>query len=132
MGDEAACLHREDKSWRRHLLPLLEGLLLGQSIEAVVDFNRAEFPRVPAKHLRWRKALRIKIAKPMFVVPAGGPNMFLETLRHALISGTDDAIRECWRLYAQRATGWLQSGGERHSGLESKVPGATHPSSLPS
>jgi len=75
MGDKTACLNGEDEPFRRGIMPLLEGLLLRQPVERVIDFHGVEVPGIVAKEVSFRNTGRVEGTDPVLVMPAGSPDM---------------------------------------------------------
>src|SRR5581483_1892932 len=68
--DVAARFDGEAEVGRRFVAPAFDGAGGGQTVEAVIDFDRVEPVEVEAQHLcRWRFG-RIKRTDPMLVMPA--------------------------------------------------------------
>src|SRR5215210_103489 len=68
--DVAAHLHGEEEAGRAPLGPATHGRDIREPVEGVVDLDRVEEPRVVAKPLLGRQALRIDQLAPVGVVPA--------------------------------------------------------------
>jgi hypothetical protein len=75
MSDEAAAFDSEAEIMRCLLTPIADGSFRGQSIKAVVNFNRLEVSNVPRQILCGRKFSGIEAAFPVFVMPAGGADV---------------------------------------------------------
>src|SRR3546814_5151111 len=69
LRDEAVRLDGIAETGGRLLAPRVEGFGLGQAIEAVVDFDRVELPRIISEPSFGRQILGIEGAAPMPIVP---------------------------------------------------------------
>jgi hypothetical protein len=70
VGDVAAGLEGETKPGRHGVEPIPDGLDRGKPVEAAVDLDTGEPPRIVRKPEPLRQVLRIKWAPPMVVLPS--------------------------------------------------------------
>src|SRR3546814_9458082 len=70
LRDEAVRLDGIAETGGGLLAPRIEGFGLGQAIEAVVDFDRIELPRIISEPSFGRQIFGIEGAAPMPIVPA--------------------------------------------------------------
>src|SRR5205809_479237 len=86
LGNEPIGFNGIAKAVRRLFLPAIERAGRGQTVEAVIDFNRVEVGRIIFEPALLRQVVRIEAAAPMFVDPAGtaDPNRLHEGYSCAL------------------------------------------------
>jgi hypothetical protein len=71
MCDEAAALDREDKIFRRLVMPAGKGFGALQRIMRAVDLDRVEMPAGIGEFVFLAQLLRVKAAAPAGIAPAG-------------------------------------------------------------
>ncbi len=70
LGEIAVCLDRIAEAARGLVPPAVDGLRLGEAVEAVVDFHRVEMVGVEGEPALHRQFFRVEGAAPVAVVPS--------------------------------------------------------------
>src|SRR3989304_1721076 len=117
MGNETACLEREDEAIRTLLAPALERLYLGQSVEGIVYFDGIETAGVVLEEPGLWDVLRVEGAYPVPVLPAGSRYEDAFLIQGALQSGM---------IFTAGTCGLKRTGGAGTDITPSGPPGLTH------
>jgi hypothetical protein len=72
---KAAGFYCEKKTRGNRSRPVFKNFFFRQPIERVIDFDSVKLSRVPRQHFGRRKARRIEISDPVFVMPPRGPDV---------------------------------------------------------
>jgi hypothetical protein len=110
--DVTVRLEAENKSRRDPFPPSAQGLLFGQPIKRIVDFNGLKTLRVIGQKLIVGKTLGIKRPFPVIVLPPGSPDINFAFIRHAKYLFPVPPSMVTFLLYKSTkilSTGWRRS-----------------------